>query len=153
MRRKDKEILDRDIIDAKIQEADICRLALCDGLIPYIVPMHFAYNDNTLFFHCAKEGRKLDLIKNNNNVCFEMECNVEIVETEKPCNWTTRYYCIIGNGIAELIEDYNDKLKALNLITKKYAKQLKHEYDEGLVNRLCVIKVEITEVSGKKSGF
>lgn len=153
MRRKDKEILDRDIIDAKIQEADICRLALCDGLIPYVIPMNFGYQDNTLYFHCAKEGRKLDIIKKNNNVCFEIECNVEIVKADNPCESTTKYYCIIGNGKAEVAEDYNEKVKALNIIMEKYSKQLKHDYKKELVNRVSIIKVGICEVSGKKSGY
>lgn len=153
MRRKDKEILDRNIIDAIIHEADICRLGLCDGLIPYIVPMNFGYQNNTLYFHCANKGRKLDIIKKNNNVCFEIECNVEIVKADNPCEWTTKYYCIIGNGKAEVTEDYNEKVRALNIIMNKYSKQSKHEYTRDSINRISIIKVEICEISGKKSGY
>jgi len=153
MRRKNKEILDRDMINAKIKEADICRLAFCDGLIPYIVPMNFGYKDNTLYFHSAKEGRKLDIIKKNNNICFEIECNVEVVKAEKPCEWTTKYYCIIGNGRAEFVEDYNEKVKALNIIMEKYSNQAEYEFTKELVNNLSIIKVEIIEVTGKKSGY
>jgi len=153
MRRKDKEIIDTDMINAKIKEADVCRLAFCDGLIPYIVPMNFGYKHNTLYFHSAKEGKKLEIIKKNNSVCFEIECNVEIVKAEKPCKWTTNYYCIIGNGKAEVVEDYNEKVKALNIIMEKYSNQVECKFAKESVNSLTIIKVKITDVTGKKSGY
>lgn len=152
MRRQNQEIFDRNLIDAKIQEADICRLAFCDGNIPYIVPMNFGYQDNTLYFHCATQGRKLDILKQNNNVCFEIECDVEVVVGDTPCESTTKYYCIIGNGKAEVVADYNEKVRALNIIMGKYTKQIKHDFKTELVDRVSVIKVEVSEVSGKKSG-
>ena len=64
MRRKEKEISDRNIIDDLIKKAMIIRIAMVDDNLPYIVPMNFGYKDNCLYFHSAKEGRKIDLIKN-----------------------------------------------------------------------------------------
>ena len=62
MRRAEKEITDRAQIDSIIQEAGVCRIGLVDGDEAYIVPMNFGYADGCLWFHCAKEGRKMDLV-------------------------------------------------------------------------------------------
>ena len=70
MRRKDKEITDEKVINEILEKAKVCRLALFDKDYPYIVPMNYGYKDNALFFHVAKEGKKIDLIKRNNNVRF-----------------------------------------------------------------------------------
>ena len=68
MRRKDRQITDKDIINEILLKSDIARIALFDNEYPYIIPMNYGYKDNALYFHCAPEGKKLDLIKRNNNV-------------------------------------------------------------------------------------
>ena len=74
MRRKDKEIKDKEVIESIIKRATVCRIALSENNVPYIVPLSFGYKDNCLYFHSAPEGRKIDIIKQNNNVCFESGC-------------------------------------------------------------------------------
>ena len=58
-----------------------------------------------------------------------------------------------GNERAEFVEDYNEKVKALNIIMEKYSMQTKYEYAKELVNNLSISKVEIIEITGKKSGY
>ena len=65
MRRKDKEIGERAMIDSVIERSKVCHLGMCDDGIPYIVPMCFGYEGNTIFLHCAKEGRKIEFLKSN----------------------------------------------------------------------------------------
>ena len=72
MRRKDKEITDIKEIEEIIKKADCCRIALVDNDEPYIVPVNFGYERNTLYFHGALEGRKAEIIRKNNNICFEL---------------------------------------------------------------------------------
>ena len=62
MRRKEKEITTRAVIDAIIRQARVCRLALSEDNQPYVVPLCFGYENDTLYFHCAPKGRKLDII-------------------------------------------------------------------------------------------
>jgi hypothetical protein len=59
MRRKEKEITDRAELEAVIAEAQVCRLAMCDGAHPYVVPLCFGYEAGTFYVHCAAEGQKL----------------------------------------------------------------------------------------------
>jgi len=73
MKRSEREIKDRKEIEAIIERADVCRLGLSDDNMPYIIPMNFGYKDNRLYFHCAKKGKKIDIIKRNNSTCFEMD--------------------------------------------------------------------------------
>ena len=70
MRRKDKEITDTAIIEEILSKATVCRLGLCEENQPYVVPLCFGYEDNALYFHCANHGKKLVILRKNNNVCF-----------------------------------------------------------------------------------
>ena len=83
MRRKDREVTNIDEILQIIERAKILHLGLFDSEYPYVLPLHYGYEytEGSLIFylHSAKEGHKLDLIKNNPNVCIEMECDVNLV--------------------------------------------------------------------------
>ncbi|MCJ7619404.1 MAG: pyridoxamine 5'-phosphate oxidase family protein, partial [Anaerolineae bacterium] len=65
MRRAEREIKDREAIEDILRRATVCRLAVCDGNVPYVVPLSFGYADNCLYFHSAREGRKIETIKAN----------------------------------------------------------------------------------------
>jgi len=152
MRRKEKEILDREEIESIIKKADVCRLGLSDNNIPYIVPLNFGYKENCLYFHTAKVGKKMDMIKTNNMVCFELDIDHEVVRAENPCDWNMKFQSIIGYGKAFVLTDAEEKRQALDVIIEHYSGQT-DEYAEKLVNRLAVIKVEIESMTGKKSGY
>ena len=151
MRRKDKEITDRMEIESVLSQARICRIGFSQNNKPYIVPMNFGYKDGYLFFHCAQEGMKIDIIKQNNNVCFEVDINHEITDTGIPCNWSTRYSSVIGFGKALLVKDPIEKKLALNVIVNLYSPKAKFKYSEEALNKVGIIKIEITSMTGKKS--
>jgi nitroimidazol reductase NimA-like FMN-containing flavoprotein (pyridoxamine 5'-phosphate oxidase superfamily) len=64
MRKKDKEIKDKELMESILKRAIICRMGLSENNVPYIVPLNFGYKNNFLYFHSAKEGRKIDMIRN-----------------------------------------------------------------------------------------
>jgi nitroimidazol reductase NimA-like FMN-containing flavoprotein (pyridoxamine 5'-phosphate oxidase superfamily) len=152
MRRKEKAITKPKELEAIITSAQVCRLAFADHNTPYIVPMHFGIQGNNLYFHCASKGRKLDFIKQNPVVCFEIEGDLRIINTGKPCNWSTRYASIIGYGNASIITDPPQKKEALGIIVSHYAPANDYVFPENKVNEVTIIKVEITSLTGKKSG-
>ncbi len=152
MRRSEKEIKSREEIEAVLQKAAVCRIGLCDGNIPYVVPVNFGYKDKRLYFHSAKEGRKLDVIRRNNNVCFEIDTDQEFIKAEKGCNWSLKYRSAIGNGKAEIIEDAAEKIAALKIIMAHYSDE-KYEFSEADAARVAVIRVDVESLSGKKSGY
>jgi len=150
MRREKQEIHYQAELEEIFREAIVCRLAIADGDAPYIVPLNFGYQDNTLYFHSAAEGRKLDLLRKHPQVCFEVESGVEIVRGETACDWGVSFRSIIGFGRAELVEGADEKRRALDIIMSHYSDG-KFEYPDSNLNRTTVIRVGITSMTGKRS--
>ena len=151
MRRRDKQITDRALIDTIIYKATVCRLALASEKRPYLIPVAFGYDGNSLFFHTAMSGKKIDYFFDNNLVCFEFENNVRLHKDENiACNWTFEYESVIGYGeIQELLTE-NDKIVALNQIMRQYSGQTWPINAQDLAStRLWQIK--INSISAKKS--
>jgi nitroimidazol reductase NimA-like FMN-containing flavoprotein (pyridoxamine 5'-phosphate oxidase superfamily) len=151
MRRKDKEITDRSEIDSIIRGSSVCRLALADQNHPYIVPLSFGYRDNKLYFHSAPSGKKLDIIKKNNRVCFEFDIDCKTITSDKACDWGMKYKSVIGFGTASFIENFDSKCRALDIIMSQYSGR-SFEYSETKVKNTVVIQVEIENMTGKASG-
>ena len=152
MRRAEKEITDGKEIAAIMEKAAVCRIALTDGDYPYIVPVNFVVHGNFLYIHSSPEGRKIELLRKNNRVCFEMDIDVEIVPRETPCFCSARYLSVIGFGRARFLDTDDEKSAALNFLTQKYIGGF-FSYEGGALGKLAVIEIEIEKLSGKKSGY
>jgi len=150
MRRKEKEITDHAELLPIIAKAKICRLAMVDGDTPYIVPLSFGYHDNVLYFHGAKEGKKINLITTNPNVCFEFDHLIETVAAEKACSWSMTFQSIVGFGKAALMENNEAKKSALAIIMAQYSDK-QFDFPDKMVQATAVIKVSIESISGKQS--
>jgi hypothetical protein len=151
LRRADREIADRKEIEDILRQSTVCRLALADEGNPYIVPLCFGYDAGTLYFHSASAGKKFDLLKKNRNVCFEFDADTTVVPANISCGWTMRYRSVIGFGVASFVADLVEKKAALDVIMRQYSGGT-YEYPEETLLKTAVIKVEIREISGKKSG-
>ncbi len=152
MRRKEKEIREKAAIEDVIRGAQVCHLGLCDGQTPYVVPVCFGYADGTLYFHCAPEGRKLDLIRKNPLVCFQVEADVAFVRHEMACKWAVRYRSVIGTGRASLVSDFEQKRQALGLIMDHYDGDAREMSAES-TDHAAIVRIDIEEMSGKQSGY
>lgn len=150
MRRKEKEITNREDIEKIISQSRVCRLAMVDGDTPYIVPMNFGYKDGQLFFHCAKEGKKIDLIKKNPHICFEFDDLIKLKKAQLACDWGVDFQSVIGWGKAEFLDDLEEKTAALNCIMSQYSDR-EFEYQEKMLEKTLVIKVIIDKMTGKAS--
>jgi nitroimidazol reductase NimA-like FMN-containing flavoprotein (pyridoxamine 5'-phosphate oxidase superfamily) len=123
---------------------------MADGAQPYIVPLCFGYRDKTLYFHTARAGRKLEILRKNPRVCFEFDSGCELKSGETACKWSMRYRSVIGTGTASFIEAAADKRQAMDLIMRQYATGT-FEYPEAILEKTTIIKVDIDEISGKVS--
>ncbi len=153
MRKKDREIKDPEELKEILQKADVCRIAFAVDGIPYIVTMNFGFvwkDQLTLYFHCAKEGRKLDLMKSNNEVCFQMDIDHELVRSENTCDWGMRYRSIIGIGLLESVTDDEERKKGLDCLMDHYGLSAEKKYDEKALSLTEVLKLTVTEMTGKK---
>ncbi|ACB07142.1 pyridoxamine 5'-phosphate oxidase family protein [Candidatus Korarchaeum cryptofilum] len=148
MRRTDKEM--KDGIEEVLRRAKICRIAMCDGGVPYCVPVIFCYSDGFIYIHSAREGRKIDILRRSSLVCFETEIDISLIRSGNPCKWTLAYKSVIGIGRASFVEDREEKRKALNCIIKKYSDE-DFEISNEELDKVEVIRIEIEEMSGKRS--
>jgi uncharacterized protein len=151
MRRADKEIKDKSEIETILSKATVCRIGLIDNNIPYIVPLNFGYKDNCLYFHSVPIGKKIELLQKNTMVCFELDIDYEIISTGIPCNWSSKYASVIGYGKASFITDSSLKKDALNIIIDHYSPGKSCNFPEKNFRDVTVIKIEITQMTGKKS--
>ena len=156
MRRKDREVLDETKIDEFIKNCDCCRIGFYDKENDevYIVPLNFGYsnidNKRVLYFHGAKEGRKINLISKTNKVSFEMDSNHELIVGTMPCNYSERYQCIMGTGLISFVEENKEKAMALNEIMFQSTGKKDWKFPEAMLNRVAVFKIEVTNLSCKE---
>jgi nitroimidazol reductase NimA-like FMN-containing flavoprotein (pyridoxamine 5'-phosphate oxidase superfamily) len=152
MRRAEKEIKDRGTIEDILRRAKVCRLALSDHNRPYLVPLCFGFRGDRLFFHSAREGKKIDILKENPKVCFEVDLDFQVLQADVPCESSSRYRSVVGFGTAHLLEDAEEKRKALNAIMEHYAER-PFEYAEAEVENVAIIEVEIESLTGKQADY
>lgn len=150
MRRSEKEIASRDDIDRIIGRASVCRLAMIDGEMPYIVPLNFGYSGDTFYFHSAREGRKIDVLARGGKVCFEIDCGHELVTASEPCNWSMRFESVIGYGAVRFIDHPELKLKALECIMAQYSSE-PFSFPEASVAGIAVFELQIESMTAKRS--
>ena len=132
MRRHQSEVTDLGEIRRILDSADIGRLATVgrDGY-PYITPVNFVRLKESLYFHCAPKGEKLDNLARDARVCFEVDVplayfNIGFDPTRPVCHLHQLYHCVILRGQAATVEDEALKLEALNALVRK------HEPDRDL---------------------
>jgi nitroimidazol reductase NimA-like FMN-containing flavoprotein (pyridoxamine 5'-phosphate oxidase superfamily) len=151
MRRKDKEIQSKDLIEQVIVKAQVCRLGLCQDNMPYIVPVSFGYDGVSIYFHTATEGMKLDYIAANKKICFELEHDVRVIpDQNEACKWSFSFYSVIGFGRVEEIVDPQRKVYAFNQIMQHYSDR-EWNFNENLVEKVRLWRISIEQISGKQS--
>jgi uncharacterized protein len=151
MRRHEQEITDKAIIEDVMRRAPVCRIGLADNNMPYIIPVCFGYQDNCIYVHSSHRGRKMEIIERNNNVCFEVEVDVETVPAAIACKWSVRYKSVIGFGKASIVTDAAEKSHALNVIMEHYSGEMEHRYDAAPLQHAAIIKIHIESITGKRS--
>ena len=151
MRRKNKEIFQRTEIDEIINKTDVCRIAFAKENIPYIVPVSFGYDGKNIYIHTATVGKKIEFIESNNIVCFEFDTDIKTISHETlGCKWSTSYKSVIGNGKITEITNEKKMIDALNKIMLHYSNK-EWEFTNKMLKNVRIWKIEIKEITGKKS--
>ena len=158
MRRKDREVTDQEEIQKIFDDCKVCRIGIVDEDGPYIVPMNYGYVKEEgkviLYFHGAREGKKINLIRKNPNVGIELDYKHELVEGKLACQYSYYYASIIGKGTASIIDNPKEKLKALNVIMRHQTGKNFDEFQKNpkLEKAVAIIRVELNEYSCKRHG-
>jgi len=153
MRKKEREIKDISEIEDVISSSDVCRIAFANDNVPYIVTMNFGYSggDNKkLYFHCAREGKKLEMIKKNNYVCFEFDTDHDLHEGKTACGFGMSYRSVVGWGKIEIITDDEGKKQGLNHLMSHYSDRDDFSYEKEILDKTIVLRLDIAGMRGKK---
>ncbi|MFV0401519.1 MAG: pyridoxamine 5'-phosphate oxidase family protein [Oscillospiraceae bacterium] len=154
MRRKEREVSGLENLTAILDDCGVMHVGFAADNIPYIVPMDFGYRTEEekliLYFHCAGEGRKLDMLRKNSRVCFEADCGHSIITGDKACGWSAHYRSVMGEGVMELLESPEDKAAGLDAIMAKAGFSGKAEYSEKQLSAVRVLRLTADWVTGKE---
>jgi uncharacterized protein len=154
MRRADRQVLDREELVAILDEADVCRLAFASGGEPYIVTLNFGYEWEgelpVLYFHCAREGRKLEAMRADPRVCFELDTGHELVTGPIPCSWGMKYASIVGYGSLAEVPDDTGRKSGLDRIMLHYGWSGESSYPDDALRATMILSLRASELCGKK---
>lgn len=150
MRRSEKEIKDKAVIEDIIRQATACRLGMSLDDRPYVVPVNFGYEEDTFYVHGAMKGKKIDIITKNPHVCIELDIPLGLVKADDACFWGMHYKSVIGFGKAVILENIEEKRMGLAIIMAHYSDK-SFAFDENFLAATAVIKVKIEGMTGKQS--
>jgi nitroimidazol reductase NimA-like FMN-containing flavoprotein (pyridoxamine 5'-phosphate oxidase superfamily) len=146
-------ITDREEMESLLREALVGCLATVgpDGS-PYITPLHFVFYQGKIYFHCAFKGRKMDNIRANPRVCFEVHELTEIVQNQRACDFSTHYRSVLVFGRARSLSDVDEKVLVLTALAEKYAGgQAVETPPLKEAKGTEVIEITIEEMTGKRN--
>ncbi len=152
MRRKDREIVERDVFFAIMRRCDVCRVGLNDPEgYPYILPLNFGMDATddaiTLYFHGATEGRKYELLALDNRVSFEMDCGHTLMLDEVDQNCTMAYESVMGRGTLEILPE-EEKLAAICVLMGHYRAE-DFPYNPASLSHTAVMRLRVESVTAK----
>jgi hypothetical protein len=137
-------------MEALLERARVGRLGLCLGGEPYVVPIGFVYHGGRVYFHSSPKGRKIEAMRRNPRVCFEVDEARSFIPGPTPCSFTVEYESVIAYGRVRFLEDSEEKLEALRLLLRKYgaaeaAKVLSAEH----LGDVLVGEIAVEEMTGR----
>lgn len=153
MRRKDREVAELEKIEHIIQSCDCCRLGLADEEEVYIVPLNFVYlkEKKVFYFHGAKEGRKIDLIRKNGKASFELDTNHALKEGQEACSYSFLYQSVMGTGDIQIVEEETERKEAFSFFMEAYTGKREWAFPEKVLEKTAIIKLEVKKMSAKEN--
>ena len=152
MTKRERQLTDEKQIMHILDTAKVLHLGLAVNDEPYVVPMNYGYcledGKLVLYLHSALRGKKLDMMRANPKVFFEMDCDLMPFEGEKPCQYGLVYSSIMGRGTAQIVEDVEEKMKAMSVLMKTQT-QKDFEFNDRLVSIVAVIRIDVAEYTAK----
>lgn len=148
-------IEEKERIESIIMNSDVCFVGVTDlEGNPYVVPMNFGYEDDTLYLHSGPEGGKIEMLERNNHVCITFSHGHKLVyQHEKvACSYSMRSESVMCRGQVHFIEDIDEKRRALNIIMRHYSDK-EFTYSDPAVRNVKVWQVPIKKMTGKVFGL
>ena len=150
--KREREVTDRSEIMDILDRSKVVHLAMVDGDEPYVVPMNYGYEMNgdklTIWLHGAPQGRKIDLMKQNPKVFFEMDCDITPFEGDVACRYGITYSSIMGRGTATIVEDPEERKHGLVVLMQTQTDK-DFTFDDKIIKVVSVIRIDVAEYTAK----
>jgi hypothetical protein len=145
-----QDITDMEQMESIIRRCQICHVGMVDGNRPYVLAFNFGYEDQTIWLHTAQEGKKIDVLRRNNRVCIEFDTDHKLFARHEKvaCSWRLAYRSVIVHGEALFVDDYEEKMKGLNIMMKNYSNR-EFKYSRPAVDNIRMIKVPVASITGR----
>lgn len=133
----------------------VCHVGVTSGDMPYVLPFNFVFENDIIYIHCNNQGKMLDTVAKNNNICISFDCDYEVFFRHEnvACSYGMKYRSVIAFGKGTLVNEYDEKVRVMNLFMKKYVKRDDFTYNTPSVNNVRVLKIPIDSKTGKKYGY
>lgn len=154
MRRKEREVSDVTAIKAILERAEVLRIALNNGMYPYVLPVNFGFTMEkeqlTLFFHGSREGTKHEIIAKDNHVTFEVDGGHKLLQSkgEESCTASFAYESVIGQGLIYQADE-SEKEQLLTDLLAHYKIEAKAFHPMHLANTV-VYKIKVEHYTAKR---
>jgi nitroimidazol reductase NimA-like FMN-containing flavoprotein (pyridoxamine 5'-phosphate oxidase superfamily) len=153
---KSREIVLQSAMEEIIRKCQYCTMAMVDQQNqPYVLPMNFGYADGVVYLHSAPEGKKVDILRNNNRVCLAFSTDHELKHQheEVACSYSMKYRSVLVYGKVEFIDDPGEKRRVLNILMKQYTGRDDFSYHEPAIKNVLVYQVKAVKMEGRAYGF
>ena len=152
MTKRERQVTDPQQILDILDKAKVLHLGLAVDNEPYVVPMNYGYTMENgklvLYLHSAVRGKKLDMIRANSRVFFEIDCDIMPFEGKVPCQYGLVYSSIMGRGTAQIVEDVEEKKQAMTILMKTQTGK-DFSFEDRLVSIVAVIRIDVEEYTAK----
>ena len=152
MTKRERQVTDPAEIRHILDTGKVLHLGLSVNDEPYVVPMNYGYTLEegklVIYLHSAVKGKKLEMVRTNPRVCFNIDCDRMPFEGRVPCQYGMVYSSILGRGTAALVEDPEDKMEAMSILMKTQTGK-DFTFNERLVSIVTVIRIDVQEYTAK----
>lgn len=150
-----RNLTNRQEMESIIGKSEMCHVGMCDlQHNPYVVPFNFVFHEGYIYLHSAMEGKKIDILKQNNKVSavFSIDHKLDWQTENVACSWGMKYRSVMVSGSIEFIEEYEKKIEVLNGIMKKYAGR-EFTFNKPAVMNVNIYRIAIAEMTGRVYGY
>jgi len=133
-----------------LEQESVGRLGTCMNNEPYIIPVNYVLFLDKIFVHTGFKGKKLDIIKVNPLVCFEVSKQIKLIPSDKACKFYVEFISVIAAGKAGIVHEPETKYEVMKAFLKKYSfTETEPELKFEDINNVCVLEITIDKISGR----
>ena len=150
--KRERQVTDPEQILHILDTGKVLHLGLAVDNEPYVVPMNYGYKMEdgklTVYLHSALKGKKLDMMRANPKVFFEIDCDLQPFEGRVPCQYGLVYSSVMGRGTTTIVEDVEEKKQAMSLLMKTQTGK-DFSFEDRLVSIVAVVRIDVAEYTAK----